>query len=216
MPHSARATARSPEVEASHRLVFPGCPTDSVSVADVQRWLDSLPPLYPNPMESKDSGPVAAWLYYRALKLVQLGLQSLDNQNWRTARLLCCAADALLETEDAAAAQRDARYGSGPKPPRERAGRLFATLAHARIDLLALPDGLARTGVSNALDDAELLARDVIDNPIPENVLAALNRMCTPLDESVLKGATARADAHSMQTIREYVLAGNHDDTPGA
>ena len=41
---------------------------------------------------------------------------------------------------------------------------------------------------------------------IPANVMAALDRMCTPLDESVLKGATAEADAHSMKLIRDYVL----------
>ncbi|MFP3708489.1 hypothetical protein SB783_31200 [Paraburkholderia sp. SIMBA_009] len=216
MSRSATLTIRRPELEAGHPLVFPGCPTDTVAVADVQRWLDSLPALYPNPMDAHGSGPVAAWLYSRAVQLVQLGMQALDNQDWSTARLLCGAADALLETEDAVSAQRDTRSGSAPKPPRERAGRLFATLAHARMGLLALPNGLARTGVSNALEDAELLARDVIDNPIPHNVLAALDRMCTPLDESVLKGATARADARSMQTIRDYVLAGRLNDTPGA
>jgi hypothetical protein len=47
-----------------------------------------------------------------------------------------------------------------------------------------------------------LLAREV-----PSNVMAALDRMCTPLDESVLKGATADADAHSMKLIRDYVLS---------
>ncbi|MEI7298677.1 hypothetical protein WCQ02_42070, partial [Paraburkholderia tropica] len=119
---------------------------------------------------------------------VQTGLQSLDDQNWTTARLLCGAADALLAMDDETQTACDTRYGSAPKPPRERAARLFATLARARMDLLALPDGIARTSVSNALDDAELLARDVIDDPIPANVLAALDRMCTPLDESVLGG----------------------------
>jgi hypothetical protein len=41
---------------------------------------------------------------------------------------------------------------------------------------------------------------------VPANVMAALDRMCTPLDESVLKGATAEADAHSMKLIRDYLL----------
>jgi Lar family restriction alleviation protein len=41
---------------------------------------------------------------------------------------------------------------------------------------------------------------------VPANVMAVLDRMCTPLDESVLKGATAEADAHSMKLIRDYVL----------
>lgn len=36
--------------------------------------------------------------------------------------------------------------------------------------------------------------------------MAALDRMCTPLDESVLSGATAGADAHSMRVIRDYVM----------
>lgn len=42
---------------------------------------------------------------------------------------------------------------------------------------------------------------------IPANVMAALDRMCTPLDKSVLAGATADADAHSMKIIRDYILA---------
>ncbi|WP_217086575.1 hypothetical protein [Burkholderia multivorans] len=198
------------------RLAFPECPTDTVTVAEVQSWLDSLPPLYGNPMEANGAGPVAAFLYSRSIASVQTGLQSLDDQNWTTARLLCGAADALLAMDDETQTACDTRYGSAPKPPRERAARLFATLARARMDLLALPDGIARTGVSNALDDAELLARDVIDDPIPANVLAALDRMCTPLDESVLGGATARADAHSMQTIRQYMLGVCSNETSGA
>lgn len=42
---------------------------------------------------------------------------------------------------------------------------------------------------------------------VPANVMEALERMCTPLDESVLKGATAAADAHSMRVMRDYVLS---------
>lgn len=42
---------------------------------------------------------------------------------------------------------------------------------------------------------------------IPPEVLNALDRMCTPLDASVLSGATAEADAHSMRVIRDYVMA---------
>lgn len=42
---------------------------------------------------------------------------------------------------------------------------------------------------------------------VPSDVLAALDRMCTPLHESHLKGATAEADAHCMKIIRDYVLA---------
>lgn len=41
---------------------------------------------------------------------------------------------------------------------------------------------------------------------VPADVMAALNRMCTPLDASVLKGATADADAFCMQLIRDYIL----------
>ncbi|AJX60050.1 hypothetical protein [Burkholderia pseudomallei] len=42
--------------------------------------------------------------------------------------------------------------------------------------------------------------------PPPESVLAALDRMCTPLHESRLSGVTAAADAHCMELIRDYVL----------
>ncbi|MGZ0105169.1 hypothetical protein [Achromobacter sp. KK8] len=41
---------------------------------------------------------------------------------------------------------------------------------------------------------------------VPADVMAALNRMCTPLDASILKGATADADAFCMQLIRDYIL----------
>ncbi|UEP39693.1 hypothetical protein LL998_33680 (plasmid) [Burkholderia ambifaria] len=43
---------------------------------------------------------------------------------------------------------------------------------------------------------------------VPAAVIAALDRMRTPLHESRLDGATAEADAHSMKVIREYVLGG--------
>ncbi|WP_206141828.1 hypothetical protein [Burkholderia sp. Ac-20384] len=46
---------------------------------------------------------------------------------------------------------------------------------------------------------------------VPADVRTALDRMCTPLDESVLSGATATADAHSMKVIRDYVL---RDEAP--
>ncbi|NMU88370.1 hypothetical protein HGQ98_00505 [Achromobacter ruhlandii] len=45
-----------------------------------------------------------------------------------------------------------------------------------------------------------------VEQGIPADVMAALDRMCTPLDTSVLKGATADADAFCMQLIRDYVL----------
>lgn len=53
-------------------------------------------------------------------------------------------------------------------------------------------------------DVSERAGRDV-----PAAVLAALDRMCTPLHESVLDGATAAADSHSMQVIRDYILGGH-------
>ena len=42
---------------------------------------------------------------------------------------------------------------------------------------------------------------------VPDEVMAALDRMCTPLHESILKGATAASDAASMKVIRDYILA---------
>jgi hypothetical protein len=41
----------------------------------------------------------------------------------------------------------------------------------------------------------------------PDAVLAALDRMCSPLDKSWLTGVTAEEDARCMQIIRDYVLA---------
>jgi len=104
--------------------------------------------------------------------------------------------------------EADTPCGSSPKPSRQRAARLRATIAVARLDLLKLPPSNERTGVSIALDDAELLAREVIDNPVPDSVRAALERMCTPLDKSWLSGATAEADARCMKVIRDHILGG--------
>lgn len=42
---------------------------------------------------------------------------------------------------------------------------------------------------------------------VPDEVMRALDRMCTPLDPSVLSGATAQADTNSMKVIRDYVLS---------
>lgn len=42
---------------------------------------------------------------------------------------------------------------------------------------------------------------------VPDDVMAALDRMCTSLHESILKGATAASDAASMKVIRDYILA---------
>ncbi|MCP3712282.1 hypothetical protein M3I54_35980 [Paraburkholderia sp. CNPSo 3274] len=112
---------------------------------------------------------------------------------------------ALLHANEATL-EADAVCECTPKPSRQRAARLLATIAAARLDLLKLPPSNERTGVSIALDDAELLAREVIDNPVPDSVRAALERMCTPLDKSWLSGATAQADAHCMKVIRGYVL----------
>ncbi|WP_438396390.1 hypothetical protein [Caballeronia sp. DA-9] len=48
--------------------------------------------------------------------------------------------------------------------------------------------------------------RDAVS--VPPDVMAALNRMCSPLHESWLTGVTAQEDARCMKLIRDYVLAG--------
>lgn len=53
--------------------------------------------------------------------------------------------------------------------------------------------------------DIEYVRADRMAEPPPE-VLAALDRMCQPLHESRLSGATAAADARCMSLIRDYVL----------
>jgi hypothetical protein len=197
------------EIETGFRQRFPGAPADTVSVQAVQAWLDTQPPLYTSPLQSAASATIAAWLYRRSVELVRSGFQSIDNRCWSAARELCRTADILIAAEADVPHQRETRYGSSPRAARERAGKLFATIASARLALLAMPDSIARTGLSNTLDDAELLARDVIDNPVPPDVLDALDHMCTPLDESIAHGPTATDDARAMETIRAYVLAGN-------
>lgn len=206
MKNDHDALVASQEIETGFRQRFPGAPTDTVTVQDVQAWLDAQPALYRSPLQDAASATIAAWLYRRTLELVQSGIHALDNQRWTAARELCGAADVPTAFDDDAPPAPDTRYGSSPRPARWRAARLFATIARARMNLMAMPDSIARTGLSNALDDAELLARDVIDNPVPADVLDALDRMCTPLDSSVLCGATAAADARSMQTIRAHIL----------
>jgi len=49
-------------------------------------------------------------------------------------------------------------------------------------------------------------ASTVADEGVPQDVMAALDRMCTPLHPTQLSGATANADAFCMQLIRDYVL----------
>jgi hypothetical protein len=41
---------------------------------------------------------------------------------------------------------------------------------------------------------------------VPPEVMVALDRMCVPLHESYLKGATAQEDARCMALIRKYIL----------
>jgi hypothetical protein len=53
-------------------------------------------------------------------------------------------------------------------------------------------------------DYADMLER-ARSTVMPEDVAYALNRMCTPLDESRLKGVTASEDARCMRVIQEYV-----------
>lgn len=49
---------------------------------------------------------------------------------------------------------------------------------------------------------------------VPSDVMAALDRMCTPLDDSWLGTATetAKADARSMALIRSYIMSGVETD----
>lgn len=44
------------------------------------------------------------------------------------------------------------------------------------------------------------------EKAVPPEVMAALDRMCVPLHESYLKGATAQEDARCMAIIRAYIL----------
>ncbi|WP_230961101.1 hypothetical protein [Burkholderia cepacia] len=81
----------------------------------------------------------------------------------------------------------------------------------------ARPDGNTRKAGARLIpiDSAQALpltdgdASERAGGDVPAAVLAALDRMSTPLHESVLDGATAAADAHSMKVIREYVLGGH-------
>lgn len=72
---------------------------------------------------------------------------------------------------------------------------LRATYAHSQaVGVWALCDWFARLSVRPAR--------------VPSDVLRAIDRMCTPLDDSWLgsKTATAQEDARCMRAIRDYVL----------
>lgn len=72
------------------------------------------------------------------------------------------------------------------------------------------PFGRRGYDFDNAADTVEiaLYSAPLSAQVLPVDVMAALDRMCTPLDDSWLgsKTATAKADAHSMNVIRDYVL----------
>lgn len=71
--------------------------------------------------------------------------------------------------------------------------------------------------LETAITDLHSELGDAMDGPatgsassfvgVPDNVLAALDRMCAPLDKSWLTGVTAEEDARCMQVIRSHVLS---------
>ncbi|EGQ60920.1 hypothetical protein GGI1_03416 [Acidithiobacillus sp. GGI-221] len=69
--------------------------------------------------------------------------------------------------------------------------------------VLALTQGKPCAGIYEAMLAA---APRPPKEAIPPEVMAALDRMCTPLDESYLKGITAQEDAKCMALIRDYIL----------
>jgi hypothetical protein len=75
----------------------------------------------------------------------------------------------------------------------------------------------AESGSRDESDDGRPLARTVAKpagpTHVPANVVAALDRMCTPLDKSWLAGATAEEDARCMALIRAFVLGASTGDT---
>ncbi|VWB89092.1 hypothetical protein BLA13014_04127 [Burkholderia aenigmatica] len=87
-------------------------------------------------------------------------------------------------------------------------GADVATWLRARLAGATAPCQCSGLGPCEQRTDGSCRLQREVDASIPTGVLAALNRMCTPLDESVLCGATAAADAHSMSVIRDYVLRG--------
>jgi len=58
--------------------------------------------------------------------------------------------------------------------------------------------------IADALDELDAVARSQ-PVAVPEAVMQALARMETPLDNSVLSGATADADARSMKAIGDFI-----------
>lgn len=51
---------------------------------------------------------------------------------------------------------------------------------------------------------------------VPDDVRRALDRMCTPLDESRLSGATAQEDARCMQIIKQFIEGTSPSSQEGA
>lgn len=60
----------------------------------------------------------------------------------------------------------------------------------------------------------EAQTNDARSARIPDEVRAAVDRMCTPLDRSWLSGVTAQEDARCMKIIRDYILGAGASDSP--
>jgi hypothetical protein len=95
-----------------------------------------------------------------------------------------------------------------------------------RLDVLSLIHAQCHRAYASAIDREEIDTKYMVEiedslrrlaapaapagaqNAVPDDVRRALDRMCTPLDESRLNGATAQEDARCMRIIKQYIEAG--------
>ncbi|WP_446903021.1 hypothetical protein [Burkholderia sp. YIM B11467] len=113
---------------------------------------------------------------------------------WRVDSWHARQARAASASETAAEGVKLPRYAPGIALDKVRGGDVAVMYSRDDGEYVKLSDVLRSPAMA-----AEAVA-------IPADVHAALDRMCSPLDESRLSGLTAQLDANCMKVIRDYVL----------
>ena len=77
--------------------------------------------------------------------------------------------------------------------------------SHVRCLLYRMAQRLYGAELDVSSNETSALPRGVAEIHVPENVLQAVARMSTPLDETRLSGVTAKEDARCMQLIADFI-----------
>lgn len=91
----------------------------------------------------------------------------------------------------------------------ERKLALYDKISMRHMKLTGRAMDLGFDDIESALDALPEKQKELItlvtSITVPPDVIAAVERMCTPLDKSWLTGATAEADARSMAIIKQFI-----------